>query len=107
MREKFFGILLTGLEHHTPGPVLCIQTQILLNATARTFGRKGIRVWNHSPQRALREYAAFSVQCMNASPADPEAANDVGMAVPARRDPGASSGRPSAPAPPSGALPVF
>lgn len=88
MREKVTGILLTGLEKHTPPRIRSIQLQILLNATAAAFGQaeKGTapntaeaagtagqqaklsprpRIWHLPQEEALAAYASYTTACLS------------------------------------------
>lgn len=60
------------LERHTPGVLKSVETQILLNLTARAFHVPKKRVWNLPEKKALQEYARFTVSCMNEHRANPQ-----------------------------------
>ena len=47
MKTLFFRKLLRSLERRTPDIIASVEIQILLDTTARAFGVKGKRVWNH------------------------------------------------------------
>ena len=64
LRARVFRRLLTSCERHFPAPLIRIELQLLLNATARGFGVKGKRIWHRAPERALAEYAGFTAACM-------------------------------------------
>ncbi len=49
---------------NTPGLVIRLQLQILLNTTARGFGVKSRRIMHLSAEEALAAYAKFTVECM-------------------------------------------
>lgn len=70
MRTVLFRKILRSLERRTPDIIASVEIQILLDTTARGFGVKGKRVWNHRPQRALREYSDFTVSCMKRGETD-------------------------------------
>lgn len=71
MRARIFRRLLRYLEKHNPALFLCLQIQLLLNVTARAFGVPGKWIWYFSSERALREYAVFTKNCMQLYPTDP------------------------------------
>jgi hypothetical protein len=71
LRAWLFRKLLHGLDRRTPRWLAAIEIQILLGTTARAFGVKGKRVWLHSPEKALGEYAAFTASRMQETKADP------------------------------------
>lgn len=66
-----FRKLLDKFTERTPGWIASAEIQVLLDTTAKAFGVKGLRVWNHRPERALREYAEFTSACMKRGTADP------------------------------------
>ncbi len=72
MRTFIFRKILHFLSRKKPGRAASIEIQILLNTTAKAFGVKGRRVWNLSPQAALRTYCLFTAACMRQGKADPE-----------------------------------
>ena len=72
MRARIARNLLHRLERHTPAWALSVQSQILLNLTARAFHAPGKSVWRHAPAQALREYAEFTVRCTLCGDAKPE-----------------------------------
>lgn len=61
-----------GLERRPLKIFSRIQLQLLLNGTARAFGRKGRQIWYLPYQRALEEYAAFTENAMRLPHADPQ-----------------------------------
>lgn len=63
--------LLKILGKHTPSIVRSVEIQLLMNITARGFGTRGKRVWTHRPDKALREYAEFTSDCMKNCSYDP------------------------------------
>lgn len=72
MKTLLFRKLLRSLERRTPDIIASVEIQILLDTTARAFSVKSKCVWNHRPQRALREYSDFTVSCMKRGEADAE-----------------------------------
>ncbi len=72
MRAYLTRAILRRTEAHMPEPVRRIGLQILLNLTARAFGRKRIRIWTLDSERALQTYALFTRSCMQSGPCDPE-----------------------------------
>lgn len=81
MRARISRALLERLERRTPGWVRRIQYQLLLNLTARAFHVRGKYIWQYPEGRALREYAAFTVQCMERNNAEPEELFDRAYAL--------------------------
>lgn len=73
--------LLDRLERRKPEWIRRVQCQLLLNVTARAFRVRRIRVWRHSADRALREYAAFTARCMRQSAASPQELYDRAYAL--------------------------
>lgn len=63
--------LLARLEQHTPGWVRAIQSQVLLNISARGFGMRRRPIRLRTEEQALREYAAFTIASMMRDEADP------------------------------------
>lgn len=72
IRGRISRRLLNRLEHHTSAFFRRAQIQILADLAADSFGRGKIRIRKGSPAKALKEYAAFTVSCMEAGPADPD-----------------------------------
>lgn len=64
MRAYVFRKLLQRMRRHTPAWFACIELQILLCLTAKAYRMPGRRIWFLPVKRALREYAAFTVRCM-------------------------------------------
>lgn len=60
--------LLKQLEIGTPPLLQSLEVEILLQTIARAFGKETNTVWNLSPEEALREYAMFTVSCMQEHP---------------------------------------
>lgn len=60
--------LLKQLETGTPPLLQSLEVEILLHTTARAFGKETNTVWTLSPEEALREYAMFTVRCMQEHP---------------------------------------
>lgn len=71
MRARIFRRILRYSEKHNPRWLLCFQLQFLLNVTARAFDVPGIRIWYLPYERALREYAVFTKNCMQLCRANP------------------------------------
>ncbi len=72
MRAALTRRVLSRVERHTPNWVRCAETQILLNLASRSFGLPGRRIWHLSVPEALRAYAAYTVECMEQTAADPK-----------------------------------
>lgn len=70
MRARIFRKLLHSWERQTPSWLIRLQIQILLSATARAFDAPGKRIRSLPPGQALREYAAFTSNCMKSRRAD-------------------------------------
>ena len=73
MRAELSRAVLTRLEKHTPEWVRSLEIQILSDLTARAFQVPDRTLWNKPAELALRQYAAFTVSCMEEREADPDA----------------------------------
>ena len=71
MRARLVRLLLKRMEGHIPSPVGSIALQILLNATARAYGKRRVRIWRLPWGQALKAYGAFSQRCLRESTASP------------------------------------
>ena len=71
MRADLTRAVLTRLEKHTPEWVRSLEIQLLSDLTARAFQVPGRSLWNKPAELALRQYAAFTVSCMDEREADP------------------------------------
>ena len=69
------------MERRAPGIAQRIQLQILMNATARAFGVSGRRIWIHSWEKGLQEYAVFTRDISDQHPVDPERLYAVSCAL--------------------------
>ena len=72
IRKAISRRLLRRFERHTPQVFRRRQLQILADLAAGSFGRSPIRISKGYPARGLREYAAYTVSCMETGPADPD-----------------------------------
>ncbi len=64
MRAYVFRKILGLFREHTPGWFIGIELQILLGLSAKAYKIPGRVIWFMPPQKALKEYAAFTVRCM-------------------------------------------
>lgn len=64
LRAYVFGRLLRWMRRRTPTWFVSIELQILLELTARAYRMPGRGIWFLPAKRALREYASFTVRCM-------------------------------------------
>lgn len=73
MRADLARAVLTRLEKHTPEWVRSLEIQILADLTARAFQVPRRTLWNKPAALALRQYADFTVLCMDTQEIDPDA----------------------------------
>ena len=79
MRAALSRWILTRLEQHTPDVLCRLEAQILTNLAAHGFGMPVCRVWHLPAPEALRAYAAYTVECMTETKADPKRLYDSAL----------------------------
>lgn len=71
MRAALSRFILTLLERHNPDWIRRLEVQILLNLASHSFGRRRLWVWHMPAPKALSVYAAYTLECMARTEADP------------------------------------